>query len=123
MISNDLSHRLPPRRQPYDHRNFEDAPTRPRVVENIIKEGGIAVERKAFFLSLRENDRGGFLRIIESGGSSQKRDSVLVPMTGLKVFQALLADMLKAHEETPERPRSDNCGAMSNGYLISIRHF
>ena len=106
MISNDLSHRLPPRRQSYGLRNYEDAPPRPRVIENIIKEGGIAVERKTFFLSLRENDRGGFLRIVESGGSSPKRNSVMVPMPGLKDFQKLLADMLKAHEETPEKPKA-----------------
>ena len=105
MISNDLSHRLPPRRQPFGHQNYQDAPPRPRVVENIIKEGGIAVERKSFFVSLRENDRGGFLRIIESGGSSPKRNSVMVPMPGLKDFQRLLADMLKAHKERPEKPK------------------
>jgi len=106
MITNDLSHRLPPNRQPYVPRNFEDFQPRPRVVENTIKAREIVVERKEFFLSLKENDRGGFMRIVESGGSSRKLNSIIVPMTGLKDFQALLADMLKVHEETPEKPKA-----------------
>jgi hypothetical protein len=115
MISNDLSHRFAPNPQPYVPRYFEDAQPQPRVAENTIKELAITVERKTFFLSLNEDEWGQFMRIVESGGSSRKLNSVIVPMSGMSDFQKLLADMLKAHEETPEKPKAENLPPAKSG--------
>ena len=61
--------------------------------------GELQIERKLFFLTLKENPRGRFLRITEEVGF--KRASIIIPATGLLEFQKLLAEMIKAESEIP----------------------
>ncbi|HXI72077.1 MAG TPA: RNA-binding protein [Verrucomicrobiae bacterium] len=67
------------------------------MVEDTLKDCELQIERKTFVFVLKENPRGRFLRIIEAGNS--KSVSIIVPATGLKEFQAVLADMVKAEGE------------------------
>jgi hypothetical protein len=90
MISNEL--RLPfkglPQMQP-----------RPPVQEDTLKSGEVQIERKKFVLILKENPRGRFLRITEDVGG--RRDSIIIPSTGLAEFQKLLDEMIKTSNELP----------------------
>jgi len=52
-------------------------------------------------LTLKENPRGRFLRITEEVGG--KRDCIIIPATGLKDFQKLLADIVKAESKIPPK--------------------
>ena len=53
-------------------------------MERIIEAKELQIERKSFHLELRENDRGGFLRITEE--SHGRRNSIIVPGTGIVDF-------------------------------------
>jgi hypothetical protein len=95
-----------PGRQPYERRPYPQpagaAPygePRPRIQEDSLKTGEIDVERKTFCFALKENPRGRFLRITEIKGGM--RESILIPATGLKDFQKLLAEMLAAAAMAP----------------------
>jgi hypothetical protein len=92
MISNEL--RLPfkglPQMQP-----------RQPVQEDILNTGQVQIERKKFVLTLKENPRGRFLRIIEERGGQNA--SIIIPATGLAEFQKLLDEMIKASNELPEK--------------------
>lgn len=71
----------------------------PRVPDNVLHAGNLEVERKSFNITLRENDKGRFLRITEMKGTL--RQSIIVPASGLKEFQQVLAEMVK---EMPTPP-------------------
>ena len=100
MISNERSwpSRQQPYRQPY-YQSYAPQPPRPFVQEDTLKNGEIQVERKFFTLTLKENPRGRFLRITEQVGV--KRNSIIIPATGLAEFQKMLGEMVKASEEIP----------------------
>ena len=51
------------------------------------------VERKTFILTLKENQRGRFLRITED--VKGRRDSVIVPVSGLDDFRKHLDSILE----------------------------
>ena len=72
---------------------------RPTVVEDTLKSGEIQIERKNFVFSLKENPRGRFLRITEDVGG--RRDTIIIPSTGLAEFKKLVDEMVKAAEEIP----------------------
>ena len=97
MISNERP--SPYGRQPYGTREFRDFKPKPRIVETTLSQSEVVIERKIFTLTLKENPRGRFLRIIETSGS--KYCSIIVPVAGMKDFQRLLADMVKADESMP----------------------
>jgi hypothetical protein len=59
----------------------------------------VQIERKKFVLILKENPRGRFLRITEDVGG--RRDSIIIPSTGLAEFQKLLDEMIKTSNELP----------------------
>ena len=102
MISNEI--RSPFTRQPYGQQGYQEhAPQAPRpfVQEDTLKSDEIQIERKAFRLTLKENPRGRFLRISEEGNS--KRNSIIIPATGLKDFQKLINEMVKASDEIPAK--------------------
>lgn len=61
-------------------------------MENIIASKEIQVERKQFSIEFRENDRGQFLRITEEAHG--RRNTVIIPSTGLEDFTTALADVL-----------------------------
>jgi hypothetical protein len=89
----------PPYRQPYAQR-----PPRPFVQEDTLNTSNLQVERKYFELTLKDNPKGRFLRITEMIGG--KRNSIIVPASGLKDFQRQLGEMLIASEGIPAKSES-----------------
>jgi hypothetical protein len=61
----------------------------------------VQIERKTFVFTLKENPRGRFLRITED--VSGRRDTIIIPSTGLEDFKRLVDDMVKASAETPTK--------------------
>jgi hypothetical protein len=98
MISNERP--SPFHRQPY-HQPYAQPPSRPFVQEDTLKSEQIQIERKSFLLTLKENPRGRFLRISEEVGG--KRNSIIIPATGLKDFKKLLAEMVTSSNELPPK--------------------
>ncbi len=92
MISND-------RPSPYGSRP-QGAP-RPPVNEDTLKSDKVQIERKVFLVSLKENPRGRFLRITEDVGG--RRDTIIIPATGLEDFKKIIDDMVKASNELPPK--------------------
>ena len=74
---------------------------RPQVPEDTLKSSLVQIERKTFALFLKENNRGRLLRITEETGG--KRNSIIIPATGLAEFRNMLAEMVKASEEIPAK--------------------
>ena len=70
--------------------------------EDTIKTSSIEVERKQFTLSLKENPRGRFLRIVENKGTH--RATIIIPSTGLKDFQKLLGEMIEEDAKDAKPP-------------------
>lgn len=99
MISNE-------RPSPYGNRApYSTHAPKPHVVEDMIKSEKVQIERKTFVFTLKENPRGRFLRITEDVNG--RRDTIIVPATGLEEFKKLLEDMVQTSEETPERVPSE----------------
>ncbi len=65
--------------------------------EEIIQSREFSAERKHFYIEFRENDRGSFLKITEEGRS--KRNSIIIPSTGINDFRDALDDVLDALDE------------------------
>lgn len=61
-------------------------------MDNIIESKELQVERKHFFIEFRENERGRFLKITEEAHG--RRNSVIIPSTGLAEFDQLLDQVL-----------------------------
>ena len=74
---------------------------KPPVEEETLKTEKIQVERKTFILVLKENARGRFLRVTEDVGG--RRDSIIVPSTGLEDFKKAVQTMLEASNATPPK--------------------
>lgn len=77
------------------------AQPRPPVVEDTLKSGEVQIERKNFVFALKENPRGRFLRITEDVGG--RRDTIIIPSTGLAEFKKILDEMVKAADEIPPK--------------------
>jgi hypothetical protein len=73
---------------------------KPQVNEDTLRTEKIQVERKTFIFTLKENPRGRFLRITEDVGG--RRDTIILPATGLADFKQVLDDMLETYSELPE---------------------
>lgn len=103
MISNERP--SPYGRRPYAPQSSYGAPKyaqpRPPVVEDTLKSGEVQIERKNFVFSLKENPRGRFLRITEDVGG--RRDTIIIPSTGLADFKKLVDEMVKAADEIPPK--------------------
>jgi hypothetical protein len=91
------------RPSPFGQRPYERpyAQSKPPVNEDTIRVEQLQIERKTFFLTLKENARGRFLRISEESGG--KRNSIMIPSTGLDEFQKLLQALVKTSNELPPR--------------------
>jgi hypothetical protein len=89
--------------QPYYERAARPQP-RPFVQDVTLKSAELQIERKQFFLTLKENPRGRFLRISEEAGG--RRNSIIIPATGLGEFQKLLEEVTNAAAEIPPQPAS-----------------
>ena len=62
------------------------------IMDNILESRELQVERKHFFIEFRENDRGRFLKITEEAHG--RRNSVIIPSTGLEEFGQHLRQLL-----------------------------
>src|SRR5437667_3555890 len=92
MISNDRS-------SPYGGRSY--GPPRPPVNEDTLKSDKVQIERKTFVFTLKENPRGRFLRITEDVNG--RRDTIIVPATGLADFKRLLETMVDESDKMPPK--------------------
>ena len=105
MISNERPspfHGQPHRQSP--HYPYGTKPPRPFVQDDTLKSDQVQIERKSFLLTLKENPRGRFLRISEEVGG--KRNSIIIPATGLNDFRKLFSEMVKASDEIPAKNKS-----------------
>jgi hypothetical protein len=97
MISNE-------RPSPYGHRpqnqsGYQNGFSKPPVAEDTLKTDKVQIERKTFVFTLKENPRGRFLRITEDVNG--RRDTIIIPATGLAEFKKLLDEMLRTSDEVP----------------------
>ncbi len=82
--------------------NSNDKPSyggKPNVNEDTLRTEKIQVERKTFIFTLKENPRGRFLRITEDVGG--RRDTIILPATGLDDFTQVLKQMCETYSELP----------------------
>ena len=104
MISNE-------RPSPYGHRPHErshgdhghgghSGPKQP-VQEDTLRSDKIQIERKTFMFTLKENPRGRFLRITEDVNG--RRDTIIIPATGLEDFKRVFDEMMRASMDTPPK--------------------
>jgi len=105
MISNE--HPSPFRRWPHLPQrpsSWSNLPPKPPVNEDTLKSSQIQIERKIFVLTLKENMRGRLLRITED--INGRRNSIIIPSTGLVEFKKLLEEMIQASNElqSPNSP-------------------
>jgi PurA ssDNA and RNA-binding protein len=70
-----------------------------KKMDNIIEARELQIERKHFYVELRENERGRFLRITEEAHG--RRNSIIVPSTGVDDFTATIAEVLTNNEGAP----------------------
>ena len=96
MISNE-------RPSPFGHRSHSHSSSnsKPSVVEETLKTDKVQIERKTFVFTLKENPRGRFLRITEDVNG--RRDTIIIPATGLEDFKRLFEDMLRTSNETASK--------------------
>jgi hypothetical protein len=92
MISND-------RPSPYGNR--PPGTPLPPANEHTLQSDKIQIERKTFAFTLKENNRGRFLRITEDVGG--RHDTIIIPAPGLEEFKRVLDGMVKANQETPPK--------------------
>jgi hypothetical protein len=95
MISNE-------RPSPFGRRPYGQP--KPPVNEDTLKSEKVQIERKTFLFTLKENPRGRFLRITEDVGG--RRDTIIIPATGLEDFKKLIDEMVKAVGEMPAKQDS-----------------
>jgi hypothetical protein len=69
----------------------------PRGEERTLRSEKVQIERNTFFLDLKENDRGRFLRITEDVGG--RRDRIIMPATGMEDFARALDDLIVFEQE------------------------
>jgi hypothetical protein len=96
MISNE-------RPSPYGRRPRRPPPVnKPSLPEETIKTEKVHIERKTFVFTLKENARGRFLRITEDVNG--RRDTIIIPATGLGEFRRLFENMVQASVDIPSKP-------------------
>lgn len=61
-------------------------------MDSLISAQDLQIERKHFFLELRENERGRFLRIVEEAHG--RRNTIIIPSTGFDDFEDALDAVL-----------------------------
>jgi hypothetical protein len=110
MISNE-------RPSPYGHRSHERSHggqgqhaggggggysgSKQPVVEDTLRTDKIQIERKTFVFTLKENPRGRFLRTTEDVNG--RRDTIIIPATGLEEFKRVFDEMTRASLDTPPK--------------------
>ena len=76
-------------------------PSKPGLQEDTLKSEKLQIERKTFVFALKENPRGRFVRITEDVGG--RRDTIIVPASGLREFQRVFAELVQAAEAPSEQ--------------------
>ena len=71
---------------------MNDQEQQPRRQDPPIASEKIVWERKVFFLDLKENQRGRFLKITEDVGG--RRDTIMVPADAFKEFSEALGRLI-----------------------------
>ncbi len=69
------------------------------MMDNIIEAKELQIERKHFYVELRENDRVKLLRITEEAHG--RRNSIIVPSTGVDDFTAAISEVLANNGSAP----------------------
>lgn len=62
----------------------------------------LTIDRKIFFLDLKENQRGRFLKITEDVGG--RRDTIMLPATAFRDFAAAFARLVELERTLPQHP-------------------
>ena len=61
----------------------------------------VVIDRKIFFLDLKENQRGRFLKITEDVGG--RRDTIMLPATAFRDFAAEFARLEELERTLPQQ--------------------
>ena len=78
---------------------------KPAVVEDTLRSDKVQIERETFLFTLKENPRGRFLRITEDVNG--RRDTIIIPATGLEDFRRIVDEMVKSSGDTPPKMPQD----------------
>ncbi|HEY6166690.1 MAG TPA: PUR family DNA/RNA-binding protein [Verrucomicrobiae bacterium] len=78
---------------------------KPHVAEDTLKSDQVQIERKTFVFTLKENPRGRFLRITEDVNG--RRDTIIIPATGLGDFKRLLENMVEESDKVPVKATTE----------------
>ena len=73
---------------------------------DIIKSLNIKIEQKRFFIDYCANERGKFLRLTEVAHG--RRNTIIIPETGLSEFGDLVSDILDIHEGVVDEPSGES---------------
>jgi hypothetical protein len=68
-----------------------------RPVNEPLASEKISVDRKVFFLDLKENNRGRFLKITEDVGG--RRDTIMVPVAAFRDFADALNRLIEIERD------------------------
>ena len=88
---------------PHGYPSHGSGSAHPAGNEETLRTDKIQIERKTFVFALKENPRGRFLRITEDVNG--RRDTIIVPSTGLEDFRRIVDEMVRASADTPEKDR------------------
>src|SRR3954464_1501045 len=75
-----------------------------RMPSDPIASEKVMIERKIFFLDLKENQRGRFLKITEDVGG--RRDTIMLPAPAFRDFLEALQRLVEFESKLEERPRT-----------------
>jgi len=79
-------------------KNSRDRNSRPPHAELLHSEN-IVSDRRRYYLDLRENSRGRFLKISQSDTINQTRSSIVIPAEGLGQLKSALTELLNEFSE------------------------
>lgn len=68
-----------------------------RAINEPLASEKIAVDRKIFFLDLKENNRGRFLKITEDVGG--RRDTIMLPVAAFREFADALDRLIEIEQD------------------------
>ena len=109
MISNERpsprSYRPYGQSHTHSHSHSPSYGQKPHVAEDTLKSDQVQIERKTFVFTLKENPRGRFLRITEDVNG--RRDTIIIPATGLGDFKRLLETMVEESDKSPAKAESE----------------
>lgn len=72
---------------------MNDESSGPRMPSEPIASEKVTIDRKIFFLDLKENQRGRFMKITEDVGG--RRDTVMLPAAAFKEFLEALQRLVE----------------------------